>query len=54
MKLKSSLNVLNILNDRVGNMAQLLRVKHVSLVSITHIKCFATSSNFNSKVFNVF
>lgn len=53
MKLISSLNVLNILNDREGKMAQLLRVKHMSLVSITHTKCFATSGNFNFKVFNV-
>lgn len=46
MKLKNSLNVLNILNDRVGKMAQLLRAKHMGFVSITHTKCFATSSNF--------
>lgn len=38
MKLKNSLNVLNILNVRVGKMAQLLRVKHMRLVSITHMK----------------
>lgn len=38
MKLKNSLNALYILNVRIGKMAQLLRVKHMRLVSTTRIK----------------